>query len=600
MKGMGNMKKSIICVAAILAAGAISCNMAFSCVSGSTAFSPITASAAESATGNLIVNISGVKTLSGVTITVTGNGNTYTAVTDAKGQAIFSKLPVNDAAGNAITYTIKETIPDGYMAASAMTTTISAGATVIASIPNTEKTYTIAIDCKDYKTDSTTPSGDAVLNGGSYTVYHDDAAYGTYSIGADGKLCEFTLHGKEYEGKWEVQMDTAPVGYYLTGEKQELGYYDGDTWIALNSSFPQYTHATMHLSLIPISGRLAVQANANDQIRIWLKSSGSYEKCKSSERATLTIEESGKAVQTDLLPFGTYMVENLTTGETVTQKITTYGAIVPVEFEHSIAPPVTAYKITFATDDGKVLTGGVYNVLDENGNQVYRFSPTNGEAVIPNLESGKKYTVQEIMAPDGYIADKETYTFTIDTQNLVISYHLISGTTTVSTTGTSTTTTTATTTTSDVVERSVTYKLYDKTGKVLLTSGNYDESTKKLTLPSNWVQGNCYLLVLESRIIKPDEMVSSATEEYVVLHSDGTWEQYEGDASVLYGDVNLDGNVDISDAVLLNKAAAGMVTLNDQAAKNADCNDNSELGADDAVVLLQFLVHVENTLPVRN
>ena len=594
------MKKSIICAVAILAAGAISCNLAFASVPSNTAFAPITALAAETVTGNLIVNISGVKTLSGVTITVTGNGNTYTAVTDAKGQAIFSKLPVNDAAGNAITYTIKETIPDGYMAASAMTTTISAGATVIASIPNTEKTYTIAIDCKDYKTDSITPSGDAVLNGGSYTVYHDDVAYGTYSIGADGKLCEFTLHGKEYEGKWEVQMDTAPVGYYLTGEKQELGYYDGDTWIALNSSFPQYTHATMHLSLIPISGRLAVQANANDQIRIWLKSSGSYEKCKSSERATLTIEESGKSVQTDLLPFGTYVVENLTTGETVTQKITTYGSIIPVEFEHSIAPPVTAYKITFVTDDGKVPTGGVYNVLDENGNQVYRFSPTNGEAVIPNLESGKKYTVQEIMAPDGYIADKETYTFTVDTQNLVISYHLISGTTTVSTTETSTTTTTATTTTSDVVERSITYKLYDKTGKVLLTSGNYDESTKKLTLPSNWVQGNCYLLVLESRIIKPDEMVSSATEEYVILHSDGTWEQYEGDVTVLYGDVNLDGNVDISDAVLLNKAAAGMVTLNNQAAKNADCNDNGELGADDAVVLLQFLVHIANTLPVKN
>lgn len=591
------MKKSIICVAAILAAGAFSCNMAFSCVSGSTAFSPITALAAEAATGNLIVNISGVKTLSGVTITVTGNGNTYTAVTDAKGQAIFSKLPVNDAAGNAITYTIKETIPDGYMAASAMTTTISAGATVIASIPNTEKTYTIAIDCKDYKTDSTTPSGDAVLNGGSYTVYHDDVAYGTYSIGADGKLCEFTLHGKEYEGKWEVQMDTAPVGYYLTGEKQELGYYDGDTWIALNSSFPQYTHATMHLSLIPISGRLAVQANADDQIRIWLKSSGSYEKCKSSERATLTIEESGKAVQTGLLPFGTYVVENLTTGETVTQKITTYGSIVPVEFEHSIAPAITAYKITFATDDGKVPTGGVYNVLDENGNQVYRFSPTNGEAVIPNLERGKKYTVQEIMAPDGYIADKETYTFTVDTQKLVISYHLISVTTTASTTVTSTTTTT---TTSDAEKRSITYELYDQTEKTLLSSGDYDTSTRKVELPPDWTPDSRYWLVLEERVVKPDGMISSATKECVILHRDGTWERYQESTSILYSDVNLDGKVDISDAVLLNKAASGMVTLNDQAAKNADCNDNSELGADDAVVLLQFLVHVENTLPVRN
>lgn len=597
MKGMGNMKKSIICVAAILAAGAFSCNMAFSCVSGSTAFSPITALAAEAATGNLIVNISGVKTLSGVTITVTGNGNTYTAVTDAKGQAIFSKLPVNDAAGNAITYTIKETIPDGYMAASAMTTTISAGATVIASIPNTEKTYTIAIDCKDYKTDSTTPSGDAVLNGGSYTVYHDDVAYGTYSIGADGKLCEFTLHGKEYEGKWEVQMDTAPVGYYLTGEKQELGYYDGDTWIALNSSFPQYTHATMHLSLIPISGRLAVQANADDQIRIWLKSSGSYEKCKSSERATLTIEESDKAVQTGLLPFGTYVVENLTTGETVTQKITTYGSIVPVEFEHSIAPAITAYKITFATDDGKVPTGGVYNVLDENGNQVYRFSPTNGEAVIPNLERGKKYTVQEIMAPDGYIADKETYTFTVDTQKLVISYHLISVTTTASTTVTSTTTTT---TTSDAEKRSITYELYDQTEKTLLSSGDYDTGTRKVELPPDWTPDSRYWLVLEERVVKPDGMISSATKECVILHRDGTWERYQESTSILYGDVNLDGKVDISDAVLLNKAASGMVTLNDQAAKNADCNDNSELGADDAVVLLQFLVHVENTLPVRN
>lgn len=66
---------------------------------------------------------------------------------------------------------------------------------------------------------------------------------------------------------------------------------------------------------------------------------------------------------------------------------------------------------------------------------------------------------------------------------------------------------------------------------------------------------------------------------------------------ILYGDTNLDGRVDITDAVLLNKAAAGAVTLNDRASANADCNGNSELGNDDALILLKFLVHLVNTLP---
>ncbi|MGN1404216.1 MAG: leucine-rich repeat protein [Ruminococcus sp.] len=66
---------------------------------------------------------------------------------------------------------------------------------------------------------------------------------------------------------------------------------------------------------------------------------------------------------------------------------------------------------------------------------------------------------------------------------------------------------------------------------------------------------------------------------------------------ILYGDTNLDGRVDITDAVLLNKAAAGAVTLNDRAAANADCNGNSELGNDDALILLKFLVHLVSTLP---
>ncbi len=70
--------------------------------------------------------------------------------------------------------------------------------------------------------------------------------------------------------------------------------------------------------------------------------------------------------------------------------------------------------------------------------------------------------------------------------------------------------------------------------------------------------------------------------------------------SVFYGDVNLDGDVDLADAVLLNKAVAGSVTLNQQAALNADCNNDGKRSADDSMVLLKFLVHLVNDLPAAN
>lgn len=77
----------------------------------------------------------------------------------------------------------------------------------------------------------------------------------------------------------------------------------------------------------------------------------------------------------------------------------------------------------------------------------------------------------------------------------------------------------------------------------------------------------------------------------------GTQTTVSVDVNVLYGDVNLDGRVDITDAVLLNKAAAGAVKLSDHALMNADCNADSELGNNDAIILLKFLVSLIKSLP---
>lgn len=587
------MKKSILCAAAILAAGTICCNMGTQILPVALMTSPLIASAAEEAVGNLIVNISGLTDLSGVTITVTGNGKTYTSITDTNGQAVFSKLPVNGSDGNAITYTIKETIPDGYMAASSMTTTLSAGATVIASIPNMEKTYTIAIDCADYITGSTQPSGDAVLSGGSYTVYHDGEAYGTYSIASDGTLCEFTLHGNEYEGEWAVQMDEAPTGYYLDSTMQELGYYEGDVWTPLNSYFPQYTHATMHLSLVPISGRISVAANSGDQLQIYLKSSDSFDHCRSSERAQITIGTDSKSVTTESLPFGTYVVDDLTTGKSTTVKITEFGSVTSVDLTDTVTTPTAKCTVRFMKKTDDPIGSAVFIVLDKEENEVYRFSSTSGSVEIPDLVYGETYTIREIMAPDGYEKTEEGDIQFTAAENTVIT--VIYQRTDETTTGTTTSTTETTTSTTESQYISV-YRLYDQSETTLISSGIYVQG-EPLEMTNGMTAGEVYLLQIEKG--DPYSEVGTALHQmYIVLNADGTYTTYhETSGKSIYGDINLDGRVDITDAVLLNKAAAGTVKLNEQATQNSDCDGDGTLSTGDSVSLLKFLVHLVTSLP---
>ena len=71
------------------------------------------------------------------------------------------------------------------------------------------------------------------------------------------------------------------------------------------------------------------------------------------------------------------------------------------------------------------------------------------------------------------------------------------------------------------------------------------------------------------------------------------------DPSALYGDVNLDGDVDLADAVLLNKAISGAVELSAKQRINAECYADGVVTVDDSMTLLQFLVHLRNSLPVQ-
>lgn len=200
-----------------------------------------------------------------------------------------------------------------------------------------------------------------------------------------------------------------------------------------------------------------------------------------------------------------------------------------------------------------------------------------------------------------YIASGNDYLL-----NATIHYNASPVVTTTTTTTTMTTTTTTTTTTSTETTTADTGVHLQVPSESELVPGNsfqmscnvppedaawYSSNTDVATVDKNGVVtivGTGSTLI----VISYDGKMDSVT---LTIEAQGTTTQpINGN---LYGDTNLDGRVDITDAVLLNKAAAGAVKLSDQAAANADCDANGELGTNDAIVLLKFLVHLVNALP---
>ena len=66
-----------------------------------------------------------------------------------------------------------------------------------------------------------------------------------------------------------------------------------------------------------------------------------------------------------------------------------------------------------------------------------------------------------------------------------------------------------------------------------------------------------------------------------------------------YGDVNLDGKVDIADAIFLNKYLATLIQFSDAQMANADCCQDGVLNDQDTTALMQFIILLIDDLPVQ-
>ena len=68
---------------------------------------------------------------------------------------------------------------------------------------------------------------------------------------------------------------------------------------------------------------------------------------------------------------------------------------------------------------GKELPGATLILKDANGTEKLRWVSTNSPKIIDSLAPGK-YTLTELIAPDGYVKSSETITFTIDSQGKLV------------------------------------------------------------------------------------------------------------------------------------------------------------------------------------
>lgn len=87
---------------------------------------------------------------------------------------------------------------------------------------------------------------------------------------------------------------------------------------------------------------------------------------------------------------------------------------------------------------------------------------------------------------------------------------------------------------------------------------------------------------------------AETTEEDAAMTSTTTTDVSGG---AMCGDVNLDGEITLSDVILLSKYALNLVDLNGTSVTNGNCNADDKTDGTDALILLRFCVQLINTLP---
>lgn len=392
---------------------------------------PVTATfKVKTATGNAqIIKTSEDGEVEGIKFTLTGNGLTYTGVTDSKGVFLKSNIPAG-------TYTVTEESIDKYVPQKSQTVTVRGGETATVNFDNILKKFRVKVVKSDIE--EGTAQGDASLAGATYGLYKGDELIAKYTTDSNAS---FTTDYFVCDTDWTLRELDASEGYLVNSTVYKVGADPKLYTIEYNTTNNEVKEQV-------IKGNIAIIKHTDDgstqietpekgaEFQIYLKSAGSFVNADEDERDTIVCDEDGFA-SSKLMPYGIYTVHQ-TKGWDGREKIKDFDVFINSDGKtykflinnSNFESYVKVVKLDAETGKQIAYSGAGFEIYDSEGHRVTMqftypevtsihtfYTNSEGYLITPETLPYGDYTLVEVEAPYGYVLDSTPIPFSITQEN---------------------------------------------------------------------------------------------------------------------------------------------------------------------------------------
>lgn len=308
------------------------------------------------------------------------------------------------------------------------------------SFENVLKKWQLTVTKSDKETG--TAQGNASLGGAVYGIYKGDHLVDTYTTDTNG---QFTTKFYICDSDWSLRELSASEGYLVTEGSEHIGAEPKLYTVEYNSTALDVLETVQKGKIAVIKhcddGETQIETpEAGAEFEVFLKSSGSYENAKVSERDILVCDEFGFAETKDL-PYGIYTVKQTKgwegkelmpafdvfvkeDGETYRYLINnaTFEALIEiVKKDIETGKIIPASGIGFKvrnTDTGEYIVQHI-NYPTPVDIDIY-YTDSTGKLMMPEALPYGNYEIIEQNTCYGYVLDSNPVPFTVDGAETVV------------------------------------------------------------------------------------------------------------------------------------------------------------------------------------